>query len=247
MSGLADAQPILTRRTAEVLRGAIPEPCAAGLDALVDEVLEPIFGWFLRGGAGRDVESDFQLAVARYHRPRLRITAFLLETLGPHRIGELLRSVASLSGEILRANEWKVGRAEAESLRQAFRSYEQVIGELIRLITAPPRAMRAPFDFLFRSARMDFCLSAAAGYLEGDIGGDVEQDRVVFLCGMAGKTTADVLDAVRSIRLAEDPDQLAAWRENRLDDLHGAWGNEPGMEQDLAQVYEARLDLRGQG
>ncbi len=86
--------------------------------------------------------------------------------------------------------------------------------------------------------------SAAVVQLEGDIAREVDPDRLGFLCRKARETTADMLDAVRSIRLGADPQALAQWREERLQRLSGVWGDEPGMDDELGRIYESRLDLR---
>lgn len=234
--------PILTRRTVEILKARLEPDQAGRLSRLVDDLLADTFGWFLRGEGG-DLESDFHLAVGRYQIPRLRVLGFLVQAVGGERIEELLRSVSSFSLEILSENRWKLDQQDHAALRRAFRRYEELIAELAGLIASPPSVGRQPFNLLLRSTRMDFCLSASVAYLEGDIEGEIDDERLSFLCQLASEATEDVLSALRSIRLASDPQQLARWRDERLARLAGAWGDEPGMEEELRRIYDTRLDL----
>ena len=242
MGAIPEAQPILTRRTAEILRGALSDERVAALNGLVQEAIDH-FGRFLGGEPTGDLETDFDLTVARFHGPRVRIVDLLLGAPIADEVGDLLRSAAQAATDVLEQNVWKLTGADTAALRKAFRTYQELTKELTELITAPPSGVREPFALVQRSTRMDFCLSAALSHLEGDLPGRVDSERVTFLCRTAERVTIDVLEAVRSVRLAADPGALAAWREERLDRLAGSWGDEPGMDEELAAIYESRRDL----
>lgn len=242
MSTLANAQPILTRRTADQLKQVLSSSDAIALGGLVEDVLEGVFRPFLRDSE-RETEADFHLAAARYHHPRLRIMAFLLKVVTEKEIAEILRSVANLSLETVKQNAWKLSSEDQDALESAFGAYKALVEELERIVATPPMAAREPFDFLMRATRMDFCLSASVAYLDGDISGEVSPDRVTFVCQKAKATTEDVLAAVRSIWLGEDSEALARWRSERLNKLCGTWGNDPGLEEELKRIYESRRDI----
>ena len=105
-----------------------------------------------------------------------------------------------------------------------------------------PEAARVPFNLVMRATRMDFCLSAALAYLEGGIPGEVNPERVNYICRQATVFTDDVHAAVRTVRLAENPKELAHWRAERLAGLRGIWGDDPDMDGELKLLYEARLN-----
>lgn len=239
MNTLTDAQPILTRRTAELMKDVLRSDDATALNTLLDDVLERGFGPFLRG-AGADTESDFYLAAARYHNSRLKLAALLLGAVSGDKLGDMLRSLADLSLQIIEQNAWKLSTGDRQALQCAFRSYEAMLTDLERM--AVPEAARVPFNLVMRATRMDFCLSAAIAYLEGGIPGEVNPERVRYICRQATVFTDEVHAAVHTVRLAENPKELARWRAERLAGLRGIWGDDPAMDAELKLLYEARLN-----
>lgn len=236
MSLVSDAPPILTPRTVDLLRSKIPEEAFADLKARVESVVRNHYAPFLQK-SGEAPAWELELAVGRYHVPRIELLTLLLNMIPNLPPGTLLRDALAFYIQTLAENGWKLG-AGSSALREAVEEYGEIV-KSVRALSPSDDLATPPYDLMRDADRMDFCLTSLMVYLEGDIA-DADPDRTEQLCAEARSSTKRVKEVFAEIRRGS---LSQGDRRATLLGLFGAWPDSEEAERDLDSLYRSRLDI----
>lgn len=231
--------PILTPRTLDLLREAIPPDRQRILrDGL--ERVKPLFSSFLSGDDGEDREA-FVMASSRYAHPRLQLFLVLLSSVDLSQLPRMVEEVSHYAAEMLQREGWRLGKG-VKLLREAWDTYGAIGKLLAQNIQALGQVRELPYGWLMASTRMDFSLTATSMYLEGEFP-DATESRLRYLCGTALEGTSTVLSLLRP---ELDPSRLLARKSGILRALFGSWQDDDGADDDLRHLYESRRFRRSE-
>jgi len=231
--------PILTSRTLELLREAIP-PEKQGIlrDGL--ERIKPLFRSFLTQNEG-DADVAFVMASSSYAHPRSQLLAVLLSSVDSAQLPRMVAEVSGYACKVLSREGWRLDKS-VKLLREAWDTYGAIGKLLAKKIQAIGQVRELPYGWLMASTRMDFSLTATAMYLEGEFP-NATPNRLDYLCQAARFETDHVL---RLIYLALSPVTLADQRVGILRGLFGSWQGGDDLDVDLRQLYESRRHRRAE-
>jgi hypothetical protein len=234
MNMVATAEiPILTPRTLDLLREAIPPDKERILrDGL--ERIRPLLGDFLTQDNG-DVDESFVIASSRYVHPRLRLLLVLLSSVDLAQVPGMVAEVSQYASNMLLREGWRLGKG-VKLLREAWDTYGAIGTLLAQNIQALGQVRELPYGWLMASTRMDFSLTATSMYLEGEFP-DARESRLRYLCGTALEGTSTVLSLLRP---ELDPSRLLARKSGILRALFGSWQDDDRADDDLRRLYESR-------
>lgn len=225
--------PILTPRTLELLREAIPPDKQRILrDGL--ERVRPLFSSFLAEDDGEDDET-FTIASSRYAHPRLQLLLVFLSSVDLLELPGMVQEVSHYASELLRREGLHLDKG-AKLLREAWDAYGHIGRLLAQEFEALGQVTELPYGWLMALTRMDFSLTAIAMYLEGEFP-NATRNRLDYLCQAALIETVHVM---RLIYLALYPVRLAEQKLEILRGLFGSWQGDDAVDEDLRQLYESR-------
>ena len=233
MSAVAEL-PILTPRTLDLLRDAIPPEKHRALSERI-EALKPLFVSFLNEDTG-NLEDSFSIVCSRYCYPRLEAILLLLSFVNAADLLRLLSMVRDFAFDILRQNGWRLG-PDAHRLENAWNTYAEIGSLLFQSVNGLAQLQSVPYGWLMSSTRMDFSLTATAMYLEGEFP-EAKPSRVSYLCHTAEAEAATVKKILRKALVLEEPRQD---RVKVLRRLFGSWEDDEQAEKDLEDLYKSRL------
>ncbi len=226
--------PILTSRTLDLLRDAIPpEKHKALSDRL--EGLKPLFVSFLSEDGGES-DASFVVATSKYYYPRLEALFLLLSSIDATQLLGLLSAVRDLALDSLRQHGWRLG-PDVHRLEKAWKTYAEIGSLLLQSINRLAQLQSLPYGWLTSSTRMDFSLTATAMYLEGEFP-EAMPSRLSYLCH-AAEGEADTVKKILWKALA--PEEPRQDRVKALKRLFGSWEGDEQAEKDLEDLYKSRL------
>jgi len=202
------------------------------MEHVLDQVIRP----FLCGSGG-DPEVVLAAAVSAFTDPRKRIAELLLRRSTPQNLIERM-------SEVEQVPPGKLPPDDECALKQGWATYRDLMHELGDQIQNVPNLMWKPSWILQSSAAMDFCFTAVCAFLDGEVQGPVNPGRLSRACATARSTAEELLEAARVNRRISAPGEADRWRSQEMTRLFGAWGDEPGMDEDLQGIYDSRRDIR---
>ena len=227
---------VLTPSALARVRASLDPDVYAELAALVDDAVSRHFEPFLRGDRG-DARVALDVAAARFAPLRMEFVRRLVELAAAEDLKELMRGTVGSVAELLDSDGWRLGN-DAESLRRGVARYAEYVEYALAHVEGagvPAPNPQLSEQLIAAATRVEFCLTAALLVLEGDVeSDDVDPPRLSVVCRE--------LDAsVRTARgLLEELSAGAGGRRRGLDALAGAWGDKPGDDAILRQIYASR-------
>ncbi len=226
--------PILTPRTLDLLRDAIPPERHRVLSDRL-EGLKPLFVSFLSEDRGAP-DASFVVVTSKYYYARLELLVLLLSSVDAAHLLNLLVSVRDLAFDILRQNGWRLG-PDVHRLEKAWNTYAEIGSLLLQSANRLTQLQALPYGWIMSSTRMDFSLTATAMYLEGECP-EAKASRVSYLCHVAEEEAATVKKILWKALVPEEPRQAKV---KALRRLFGSWEGDEQAERDLEDLYKSRL------
>lgn len=224
--------PILTPRTLDLLREAIPADTHRVLRDSLHRI-RPLFAAFLAEVDG-EADEAFLIASSRYAHPRLHALLLLASVLEPRQLISMIEQVSNHATDLLQREGWRL-QDGLNALEPAWDTYAEIGRLMTQRFSSLGDVRHLPYGLLMASTKMDFTLTATAMYLEGDFPA-ANPARLRFLCYAAEAETRNVKSVItEGFFPSTSYANLKVLRR-----LCGSWQDDDRLDEDLKTIYESR-------